>query len=74
MRSLSLLLIPLGIIVFNVLFMFTMRTVLLTAKHEVGALMAAFVALAIASTILGVATFLAMQSPRPVASDAPEPH
>ncbi len=59
MGQLRLLLIPLAIIAFNVTFMFIMQAVL----HGAGHTYAPYVALAIASVILGVGAYLARGAP-----------
>jgi hypothetical protein len=59
MEQLRLLLIPLVIIAFNAVFMLIMRTILLGVSKT----WAPFVALAIASSILVIAVYLARRSP-----------
>ncbi|GEM_PF-6840425 len=71
MEQLRFLAIPLGIIIFNALYMFIMRTILLSLSKTV----APFVALAIAACILGGAAYLSRRAPNPPTVESVEhPH
>jgi hypothetical protein len=61
MTQLRFLVVPIAIIAFNAAFMLIMRTILLSASKSV----APFIALLIASCILGGATYLSRTSPNP---------